>query len=269
MRYLALIILCLSCGDTKFRKVEELKTFRILGIKANTPEVIPGSSVNLQVLVSDLNGSGNLSGNYITCIDPGISQGARVSCDHDSTASETSVSIDMTALQPSAAGRTGLSSETFSLTIPSSTIIYAGRSERERANGVGFIAIFTINGVTAFKRVLVSSRTNADVDNGPNTNPSGSSLSLNGGAAGLPSDGDVLSVATSAAQVYQQTRVDGVVETRTERYQVAWYTSNGEFDKPKAGIDEDTEFKGDDEPSLIMAVIRDERGGIDFAKFSL
>ncbi len=269
MRYLALLILCLSCGDTKFRKVEELETFRILGIKANTPEVNPGASVNLQVLVSDINGSGNLSGNYITCIDPGISQGARVSCDHDETASESAVSIDMTALTPSASGRTGLSSETFSVSIPATNVIYAGRSERERSNGVAYLAIFTINGVTAFKRILVSPRTVGDADNAPNTNPTGSTLSLNGSAAGLPSDGDVLSVTTSAAQVYRQTRVDGVVETRTERYEVAWYTSTGEFDKPKAGIDEDTEFKGDDDPSLIMAVIRDERGGIDFAKFSL
>ncbi len=269
MRYLALLILCLACGDTKFRKVEELQTFRILGIKADTPEVSPGASVNLQVLVSDVEGSGNLSGTYITCIDPGISQGARVSCDHDSTATETSLTIDMTALQPNATGRTGLSSETFSVSIPASSIIYARRSERDRSNGVAFVAIFTINGVTAFKRILVSSRSVSDADNAPNTNPTGSTLSLNGAAAGIPSDGDVLSVSTSAAQVYRQTRVDGVVETRTERFEVAWYTSSGEFDRPKAGIDEETEFKGDDEPSLIMAIIRDERGGFDFAKFSL
>jgi hypothetical protein len=267
MRYLALLILCLSCGDTKFRKVEKLETFRILGIQANTPEVNPGDSVNLQVLVSDINGSGNLSGTYITCIDPGISQGARVSCDHDSSAMENSVSINMAALQPTATGRTGFSSEIFSLSIPATNVIYAGRSERDRSNGVSYLAIFTINGVTSFKRILVSPRTTADPSNSPNTNPTGTSLSLNGSAAGLPSDGHFLSVTTSSAQVYRQTRVDGVVETRTERYEVAWYTSNGEFDKPKAGIDEDTKFKGDGEPSLVMAVIRDERGGVDFAKF--
>jgi hypothetical protein len=270
MRYLALLILCLSCGDTKFRKVEELRSLRILGIQADAPEVSPGTAVNLRLLVSDVNGTaGTLTGTYVTCIDPGISQGARVNCDHDPTATPAAVSVDMTALLPSASGRTGLSNETFVVNIPAANVIFAGRDASVQANGVSYIALFTVGEETAFKRILVSTRTAGDAANRPNENPTGSTLSLNGGAAALPSKGDDLAVTTSAPQAYRQIRVDGVTESRTERYEVAWYASEGEFDKPKARIDEESEFTGDSPPSLVMAVIRDERGGIDFVKFPL
>ena len=79
--FLLSLFLLMSCSDDKFNRVEELQGFRILGITATAPEVAPGGASTLQLIVSDLNGGGRtISGTTKSCIDPGISLGASVSC---------------------------------------------------------------------------------------------------------------------------------------------------------------------------------------------
>lgn len=257
MKYVFLLFLSLSCGDDDFRKVEKLETFRILGVKASLPEVTPGSSVDLRVLVSDFSGTeASVSGNYVTCIDPGISRGAKVSC---STVLETNTfTINMNSLD----GRTGLG-PVVNVTVPADILI--GRDSRDQFNGVGYIVIFslTVGGTnyTAFKRIIATNRGSL------NTNPLGSTLLVNGlTPLQAPIDGDELSVTTSLPENYDLINVDGTQEARTEKFQVAWYTSSGEFSSSKTNVDETVEYTGDTESSLTLAVIRDERGGLDFVK---
>ncbi len=256
MKYVFLL-LCLSCGNDDFRKVEKLESFRILGVKASLPEVAPGSSVDLQVLVSDFSGTeASISGNYVTCIDPGISRGAKVSC---ATVVETNTfTINMNSL----GGRTGLS-PVVNVTVP--TDILNGRDSRDQFNGVGYIVIFslTVGGTdyTTFKRIIATNRTS------PNTNPQGSTLLVNGfPISRAPVDGDELSVTTSLPENYDFINIDGTQEARTEKFQIAWYTSSGEFSSSKTNADETVDYTGDTESSLTLAVIRDERGGLDFVK---
>ena len=136
MKYLLLILLCFSCGDDGFRKVEKLEGFRILGVVSDNSEVAAGDSVTVNALIADVKGTENsISGNYITCIDPGIGRGAEASCDNP--VSVGNYNIDMTV--PGLTGRVGLGPN-LSVTVP--TTILDGKSSLEKFNGVALIVIF-------------------------------------------------------------------------------------------------------------------------------
>jgi hypothetical protein len=268
MKYFILFLLCLSCGGDDFRKVEKLDGFRVLGIFADKPEVAPDDIVGVKVLITDVNGiEGTIDGSYEVCIDPGISRGASVSCSHDPTKISDSFDIGIAGLLPNDQFRTGLSGETLTLTVPGEGSIFYGRSDREKFNGVGYLVIFTfnVNNLTykAFKRIIVTNRGSY------NNNPSGSSLLLNGSPVSqAPVDGDELSVTSSIPESYSVKNIDGVQENRTEKYELAWYTSSGKFSSSKTSIDETVDYEGEEPSSLTIALIRDERGGLDFVKAS-
>jgi hypothetical protein len=265
MKYFILFLLCISCGGDDFRKVEKLDGFRVLGIVADKPEVADGETVNVQVLITDVNGvESSISGTYEHCIDPGISRGAAVQCSHDPSSNPIPITISFTALIPNSEFRTGLS-QTFPVIVPFGLL--NGRSVRESFNGVGYIVIFKFNvndqELTSFKRIIVTNRGSL------NTNPSGSALLLNDSPiSGAPVDGDKLSVTTSLPESYSVVNVDGIQENRLEKYEISWYTNSGTFSKPKAFINEIVDYKGDDPSTLTLALIRDERGGLDFVKAS-
>lgn len=263
------ILLITACSDDKFRKVERLDGFRILGVFASASEVAAGGSSNLQLLISDTKGAGRtVSVTYEGCIDPGIGAGAPVTCAFDPNKISGSLSVNTGAGDLGAANLfTGLSSA-LAVTVPPT--IFAGRSAREQANGVSYIVIFkaTVDGLetTAFKRILASTRTIK------NANPSISSLNLNGGAfAAKPIKDDAFSVSTDLPETYDVIQVDGASETILESYEVAWYVSSGEVDKPKAKATQSVKYKDDppSDPLLIMAVLRDERGGLAYQRVLL
>jgi hypothetical protein len=267
-----LIFLCLlfltSCGGDDFQKVERLESFRILGIFSPTPEVAPGVGVtaNLQLIVSDVKGGGRIiNGTTQACIDPGIALGAKVSCDHDPLTQNGSYVIDTTTVDMASNLFTGVNADVETINIPDSILL--GRSAREQFNGVGFIVIFRFNvdgkEVTAFKRIAVTNRGSV------NNNPTGSAVRVNGALIStIPLDGDRLTTTTSVPETYSVRNIDGTTESRTEKYQVAWYISSGRFDKPKSDISDTVEYQGktSGNPAVLLTVIRDERGGIDIVR---
>lgn len=266
MKYLILLLLCAACGGDDFNKVEKLESFRILGISTSQPEVSAGATVNdIQVFFSDVNGGRVISGTTVSCIDPGIALGAKVNCDHDPSRVSGVYNINTTTEDQSGGLFTGLATTQASLTVPAQ--IFVGRSAREQLNGVGYIIIFTfeVDGkqITAFKRIVATTRPVK------NTNPTGAVL-LNGAPiAAFPNKDDKLLVSSSAAETYDYENVDGVVETRTEEIQVAWYITYGKLTKPKTFANEETEYQDERSAGLftLVAVIRDERGGISFVRF--
>jgi hypothetical protein len=257
-----------GCGDEKLKKVEQLKEFRVLGVLASAPEVAPGGSSTLRLIVSDPNGGGRtLTGQVRLCIDPGIARGAFVSCDHDTSAVSTTYTIDtVNDVDLGAANLyTGQATATVTANVPAT--IHAGRSERDKFNGVGYIAIFTFddNGrsVSVFKRVLATNRAAL------NTNPTFSAINHNGAAiTAKPALNDPLSVTTSGAESYQLQNIDGSIETLTEEYEVAWYITSGELSNSKALATETIRYKSDPPATSLgmLVLVRDERGGLAFRR---
>lgn len=268
--FLLSLFLLNSCGGDDFRKVENLESFRILGVFSPTPEVAPGVGVtaNLQLIVSDVNGGGRvINGTTQACIDPGIALGAEVSCDHDPNTQNGSHTIDTTTVDMTSNLYTGLNADVETISIPDT--ILAGRSSRAQFNGVGVIVIFRFNvdgkEIKVFKRIVVTNRGST------NTNPVPGTIRVNGaGVSTIPLDGDKLTVSSSGAETYDFRNIDGTTETKTEKFEVAWYVSRGKFDKPKANIDDTVEYQGkpSSDPVVFIAIIRDERGGIEFVRES-
>jgi len=265
IRYLFILLLLASCGGDDFKKVEKLGEFRILAIVADDPEVLPpGASTDLKLFVSDVKAAGRLiSGSSVSCIDPGIAFGARVSCDHDPSAVTRPYSVDTTGMGGTL--YTGLGP---ALNIPVPDSIFTGRSSREQFNGVGYIVIFnfTVDGrsVSSFKRITATNRGSL------NNNPFGSNILVNSGAiASFPDKNDKLQATSSNPETFDYQTIDGDIESRTEKMQVAWYLSEGEVDKPKSDVNEESKYlgKGTTDPSLVIAIIRDERGGVDIVTF--
>jgi archaellum component FlaF (FlaF/FlaG flagellin family) len=264
------LFLLMSCGDDKFNRVEELQGFRILGVVATAPEVstFPGLST-LQLVISDPNGGGRqISGTTKSCIDPGISLGASVSCDHDPSTVPGTYDID--TINDADLGvanlYTGIAADTVNVSVPAT--VFAGRSAREQFNGVGYITIFEFNvdgkTVTAFKRVTATNR------GVTNTNPSITDLLLNGVTIGAtkPNKNDKLKVTTAAPETYNFINVDGSQEVKTEELQVAWYVSYGELNKPKTEAQEDVKYLSNPPGStmIILSLLRDDRGGFSIRR---
>ena len=261
MKYFFLLLFCLSCGDDGFRKVEKLEGFRILAVEVDNPEVGPGVTVNVKAFVTDVNGTQEPTvSTYHTCVDPGIGRGADVECD--------STPVDYLITLSTLPNRTDFG-PSIPITIP--LTILDGRSVFEKFNGVSYLVIFrfVVNGVEhrSVKRIQVTDRSLIDPDPGlVNVNPTPGGILVNGSPFSPPQDGDELLVNASGAQSYKVMNIDGRIETRQENFEIAWYTSSGEFDKPKASVSEGVKYKGDTPSSLTVAVIRDERGGVAIIK---
>jgi hypothetical protein len=257
---LLLIFLFSSCGDDKLNKVETLDSFRVLAIQSATPELTQttGLTVTVRPYISDVKGGGRTLNAVVDgCIDPGTSFGAEVTCDGSSSKVSVAYSVNTSSL---ANLNSGWGANTSALSIPDS--IFAGKTEREKFNGVPYIVIFnfTVDGVVKkfFRRILVTNRTTL------NTNPTLSNLLLNGSTISKPKLNDYLSATTSGVENYNYVLIDGTVENRNELLTIAWYVSSGELNISKALANESVQYKTSppSSPLLIIGVLRDERGGV-------
>jgi hypothetical protein len=154
----------------------------------------------------------------------------------------------------------GWGSYSGALSVPNT--IFLGRSDREQFNGVPFLIIFsfTVDGaiLKSFRRILVTNRTSL------NTNPTLTSLLLNGSTIAKPQLNDYLSATASGAQNYNYVLADGQTENRNETLSMAWYVSSGELNTAKTSASESVKYKSSPPASslLIIGVLRDERGGV-------
>ncbi len=257
------LLVILSCSKDKFRKVEQLKDFRVLAIIADTPEVSSaGGTVHLQLYVSDVNGGGRtITGTTVSCIDPGIGSGAPVTCDYDSTKQSSTYTINTSVGDPSTHSFTGLNTAILNVNVPA--FVLTSRSSRESFNGVAYITIFEFNVdgkiQKFFKRINVTNRGTL------NSNPATASVLLNGHAyTGVPVQNSKIYLSTNDEESYDYEEVDGSRSSRSEKYDVAWFATSGELNKPKSEANEDVEFiKGPDASAFVLvSVLRDDRGGV-------
>ena len=262
------LFIFVGCGNDDLPQVETLQGFRVLGIVANNPEVAAGGSANLQLLVSDVNGGGRtISGTYRACPDPGISLGAEPSCAGVSGATAaTAFSVDFSTLGSS---YTGLNATTYTINVPADILDNA--TTIQQTNGKGYVVVFRFNvdgkTVRAFKTLIVSNRGTK------NSNPSAPTIRLNGAAlTSLPVVNDQLTINNlTDEETYQAFFSNGTLATLTESYELAWYVSKAKLSAGKVAEGDSVKFETAPEagPFVALVVVRDERGGIGFAKVDI
>lgn len=268
-----------ACSENDFPSVSELNSLRILGIKANTPELNnSGGTVQLTPIIADPNGGGrNLTLSLTHCLDTGISQGLLTDCPAGSPS--TSSQIDVASLSPgaqlfSASDYVGALAA-FSINVPAGLL--TGRSEQDQFNGVSYIVLLTLSSADgsevtkAFKRIIITSRTEL------NQNPQiGDILIDNNNPSNFPVSAVSLITQTGADQAESYLLKDGDNKTlsRTEKIQIAWYANQGSLSLGKTDISQSTIWKPGESPSVtnkkatIIALLFDLRGGVDFKKIS-
>ncbi len=260
------VILLWGCGNDDLPRVETLQGFRVLGILANNPEAAPGDTVNLQLLLSDVNGAGRtISGTYRACPDPGIALGAEPTCEGVSGATAaTSFSVDFSVSADFGSSFTGLGSTSYAISIPANTL--SGANTIQQTNGKGYVVVFRFNvagtEVRAFKTIIVSNRGTK------NSNPNNPQILLNGATlTGLPVINDTLTINNlTDEETYQAFYSNGTLATLTESYELAWYVSKAKLSAGKVAENDSVKFETapGEGPFVAVVVVRDERGGMGY-----
>ena len=246
---------------------------RVLGIKAEPPQLAPGESTTVTALVVDTNG-GTPTASWSQCLVPPLpGQSVNPSCADGSSPSDLEpigdgLSIPFVMPQVTAA-QLGAPDATGGVYLP---LVAAVDSEAEA--------------VTAVYRVRLGDAANSDPNNSSNTNPtiagvfsvdaSGAMTALDPTAPTLvPTGGAVtltVTFAPDSAQTY--TAADGRVTT--EVLTTSWFCTAGNLSFEKTSATQpQTVLHLDQRPPAagaqidLYAVGRDERGGTDFAHRTL
>ncbi len=253
-----------SCAND-LPKAQVLDRLRVLALIATTPEVLPGATVTVTPVVSDVRGAGRaLSYTVEACYDPGLDYGADVSCSHDTA----KVTVGATAVTLTAPRYTQAVT-TFNITVPSALFTTAQVDALTQFNGANYLVIFTLTAADGeieqvFRRIKVSGASKIS----KNQNPSLTGFKKSDGTAvaALPTEETaLLAVAPStAAEAYSELNTNGSFEARTETLTVSWFASEGLPELTLQAIDSPNTYAPATTPTyspFVAAVVRDERGG--------
>jgi hypothetical protein len=264
-----------SCTRDNLPIYSTLDRLRVLALIVNTPEVQNPSAgtlnVSLDPYISDIGGSGNISLEIQSCLDPGVSLGLEPSCQGSSTASAVQT-ISVTAPSGQAAGifgtpeRTGRPSSgsiVVGLQIPSGLL--SAYPAATQYNGLSYLITVTATSsnavVKSFRRVLLSTKT-------ANVNPSLSDILSNGTSlSALPSSSVNLSVSSSNPETYIFFSDTSGLKTLSETLQTTWFVSDGELSLSRTSQGEASSWTPPTaapvgRKTVVVGVLRDGRGGL-------
>ncbi len=269
---LAALTLLAGCGEDNFPKFEILGGLRVLALRADlgtqfagAAEFSPGDSVVVTPYVSYLNLTAAPTFVAKACPDPGVNVGGIPSCDGVSgSVTVASGTISLTG-GVSATGQAA----SFTVTIPSDVL--SARSVVAQYNGVSYIVTYQMTSadgaksVSSFKRLPVSSAAKTK-----NQNPVVISLMGNGTALlAVPSSETALSIsyAPSAREAYSLMASDGSLSNSSEELLTTFFVTDGKLKYIRTVNDQTTLYTPPttaptDHTALIVAVVRDSRGGI-------
>jgi hypothetical protein len=264
-----------SCGST-FKDYIKLGDIRVLAIVADKPETSAGQVVQITPYLSDINGSGrSLFYSAAGCLDPGIAYGASPSCDSSATLQTLATNTAITGL--TSPNYTGFVNS-FNVTIPATSVVFALRTTVEKFNGIGYLVTYKISDATgttllsSYKRIVVSNQST------PKANPVTSAVKTADGTSltALPVTSAVLtpSFSTDSTAQYQGMAADGTVSLLDITLTTTWFISDGSMSRFRTnGVESNTFTSPTPAPStrntLIITVTHNGRGGIAVQEFRL
>lgn len=273
LAYTTLACFLFGCNDDKLPEFTQIDKIRIIALEVNTPEVNPGATVTVTPWVSDINETVALTDSVSVCVDPGLSYGATPTCAGSATKIDIRVNQTLTITGANSTG----SANTFNVTIPSDLVIFAGRTEQEKWNGVSYLIDYKLKNssgseVSAVRRIVVSDPTKTP----KNTNPVFTTIFADGSPmVALPIANSKVQLSTdlnlASVESFQSKNVDGSFVAETELVAVTWMFTDGEAKKFRTDVGGANEYTG---PSAapsgrsahLFAVARDNRAGVKVIK---
>lgn len=270
-------MLQLSCSKNNFPKYSALDRLRILGITTPTPELQNPSSgttnVSITPYISDIGGSGDITLEVQSCLDPGVSLGATPSCSQAQYASSVQT-ITMSSASTATEGlfgnpeRTGSPQSgaiTVPLQIPSQLLPLL--PSYMQYNGVSYLitvkATASSGSISSFRRIVISTKT-------PNNNPTISDLLLNNlSFTQRPTEGvyQLKLSTTDTPESYQFLTGNGDYKNLQEDYEISWFVSEGIMEVSRGFLSDDLDWSvttpslSPPQKTVVVAVLRDGRGG--------
>jgi len=211
------------------------------------------------------------------CIDLGISYGASPSCEGNPT--KVVVHSLRTLTLPGVAENWTGAADTASFSLPIDTQIFNQRSDQDKYNGVNYIVEYTLHspsGVnsTSIKRIAVTEATKTS----KNLNPTFTDILANNVSMMNLPVGAVVSLTNdltnASAENYSIKDAQGNLKNYTEELTVTWFITDGETKFYRSLVGGANEYTGPGSAPVgrsayIMAVARDDRGGVVFVKRKL
>lgn len=268
------LIFFIGCTDSKLPKYTDLSELRVLTLIADQPEVDPGATVTITPIISDINETSGLNYEAYGCIDPGVSLGAKPSCDGLSTKSLLAQGSITTASNTDMAENFTGQAPSFSAAIPNAILMFAQRSAPDQFNGVSYLITYSLTNSTgknvfSFKRIIVSNKSASD----KNTNPTISNILSQGIALTnntFPISGKYTlqtEFSASTLQSFPYKLADESIETRQEEITTTWFITDGSLKYFRSTNEDSNEFTAPDSlpltrKSFLISVSRDSRGGV-------
>lgn len=299
-RWVALLLVLGAC-DYGFKPVTLVENLRVLGVRADPPDLVPGQTATLEALTPDPSRARPSTVLWVGC-DPDPYDLNRTACADTSLLQDPAALTGGTGVLPPGVRVIGLNGRA---TYAASADLFAQLPQddsRRTLGTVGQVLAFTVaeevspaassdelkalfervqrkevRSIIAIFRVRISEASER------NTNPSVSALRLGdevvpAGAhvALLPGAAAVLDLEVDPAVFETYTVVTpSATETRTERILTAWYSTLGRFDHDRTALGEEvkatlsapggadrTDVVPERRTGTLWAVLRDTRGGV-------
>ena len=263
--------LSVSCSMEEFTEFSELGGLRIVGIEGSDSEIDGTSSgtenITLTPYISDIDAGGRtLSVSVVSCLDATFAQTGQLSCTPNQETYPNSNTFDTSTLAGSS--YTGaMDPITISISDPASLI--ADFSEQLRFNGVPYFVLFTLTSgsetFTFVKQLRITDRGTL------NSNPEIDEVIFAGSVlSSAPSSSGTLSLDVTSAgapENYTELTGDGTTQSTTESYLVSWFASPGEVTVGRVLLGATSKLETS-EATVLIAVVRDRRGGTDVEIFT-
>lgn len=269
-----LVLLLSSCGD-ELPKYFLLDKFRIVALIFDSPEVAPGGTGNLTLVVSDPLGQGGaIQYSAVACVDPGIGLGATPTCEGNPTKSSLGSGTIAGGSLTAATNFTDSINLGLAVTAPAAGVIFLDpqtgllKSASEQANGVSYLVFISFRNsvgesITTLKRLVVSTKATK------NTNPAISAFLINGVDSSLVSSVGSPAIfsfpPTGGSQESYVEQSSSGAQTKTETLDTTCFVSSGLVSPSRIDIGETLIFSpASPIPSVQtwVSIMRDNRGGL-------
>jgi hypothetical protein len=294
MRQWALLLGLLAGCTPPWTPASVVDSLRVIGVRAEPPEIRPGQAAVLQELIINPLPPGGTTTLWLGC-DPDPFGEGRGACTDVGALSDASSLVNTTSLPPGVK-LIGFNQAAAYAAAPTLFDVLPPDDPRRASGTVGLVISIAVgevvsptatqaelaavgervrNGTTPSQltlfRVAVSESTN------PNHNPVADRLTVNlpvrvGATVELQIGDNLMDLTAHDYEEYDETTPSGI-EHKTEQISVAWYTTAGRFTEDRVTLGSDVKSKltisqtdpdnpfPDDRHGTLWAVLRDSRGG--------